>query len=98
MEKVYSRSKGCRKQMEHGHTAGLLKKANIKAHKEVSNVIDIRDEYSLEMKGTGMKKLAEIKSSKESSKIFFMPTKSGPVNISYNFIFLRNQFNLNILS
>ena len=60
MEKVYSRSKGCRKQMEHGHTAGLLKKANIKAHKEVSNVIDIRDEYSLEMKGTGMKKLAEI--------------------------------------
>ena len=59
MEKVYSRSRGCRKQMEHGHTLGLLKKSNITAHKEVSNVIDKRDEYSPEMKGSGLEKLVE---------------------------------------
>jgi len=55
VEKVYSRSRGCRKQMEHEHNVGLLKKANIQAHKEVSNAIDKRDEYSPEMKGTGLK-------------------------------------------
>ena len=47
--------------MEHGYTVGLLKKSNIKAHKEVSNVIDKRDEYSLEMKGSGLEKLTEMK-------------------------------------
>ena len=54
MEKVYSRSRGCRKQMEHGHTLGLLKKSNIKAHKVVSNVTDRHDEYSPEMRGSGL--------------------------------------------
>ena len=61
VEKVYSRSRRCRKQMEHGYTVGLLKKSNITAHKEVSNVIDKRDEYSPEMKGSGLEKLTEMK-------------------------------------
>jgi len=59
VEKVYSRSSGCRKQMEHGFNDGLLKKTNIQALNEISNAFDRLVEHSQEMKGSGLEKLVE---------------------------------------
>ncbi|KAG5016924.1 hypothetical protein JHK85_023060 [Glycine max] len=59
MEKVYLRSRGCRKQLAHGHTIGLLTKSNNNAHNEVNNVIENRDNLSPAMRGSGLKEVAE---------------------------------------
>jgi len=59
MEKLYLRSRGCRKQLAHGHTIGLLTKSNNNAHNEVNNVIENRDNLSPAMRGSGLKEVAE---------------------------------------
>ena len=59
VEKVYSRSRGCRKQMDHGHNVGLSKKSNTNAHKEANSVNENYDKYSPAMRGSGLKEVAD---------------------------------------
>ena len=59
LQKLYLRSRGCRKQLAHGHTIGLLTKSNNNAHNEVNNVIENRDNLSPAMRGSGLKEVAE---------------------------------------
>ena len=61
MEKVYSRSRGCRKKLGHGHIVGLFKKINNNTHNEVNSVIENHDNLSPEMRGSGLKEVAEWK-------------------------------------